>query len=121
MKNDDWMNGLGIRLANIFYNLRIESREQAFHEYQKWNLQGRSRWPRHYGWESHKGLARWLGLPEPTKPEQKQIKNNILGFRVYDGKRVIYTGAVTAFSSGDSPHTITFTCVESEKVKTKTP
>lgn len=63
-----WMDGLSVRAANCLWNININSREEALEAYQSGRLHVGKRGPRHYGWKSHKEVAKWLGLPEPQKP-----------------------------------------------------
>ena len=61
-----WTDGLSVRAANCLWNINIRSREQALEAYQSGRLKP-LKYPRNYGWKSHKEVAKWLGLPEPQK------------------------------------------------------
>ncbi len=66
-----WDDGLSVRAANCMNNLNIHSREDALKAYQSGILRVGKRSPRNYGWKSHKEVAKFLGLPEPTKKPYK--------------------------------------------------
>ena len=65
-----WMNGLSVRAANCLNNCNINSRQEALEAYQSGRLRP-LKYPRNYGWKSHKEVAKWLRLPEPMKPSRR--------------------------------------------------
>ena len=66
-----WHDGLSTRLRKCIKNSGINSRD----ELQRMFLNGELEKCRHYGWQMHKEVARWLGLPEPSKPKKQYEQN----------------------------------------------
>lgn len=64
-----WWEELSVRVVNCLYNAGLESREAVLEAYKSGRLRPKS--PRNYGWKSHQEVARWLGMPEPTKRKPK--------------------------------------------------
>ena len=60
------MDGLSIRVQNALNNCWINTPEKAMEAFKSGKLRP-CKYPRNYGWKSHAELAKWLGLPEPTK------------------------------------------------------
>lgn len=60
---------MGIQLANVFNNLDLNTKAEIRQAFESGRLNPRK--VRHYGWESHREVAKWLGLPEPIKPSKQ--------------------------------------------------
>ena len=66
-----WHDGLSTRLRKCIKNSCINSRD----ELQRMFLNGKLEKSRHYGWQMHKEVAMWLGLPEPSRPKKHYEQN----------------------------------------------
>jgi hypothetical protein len=66
-----WDDGLGVRIRQILGYRYIKSRSQLLRSFKSGELEK----SRNYGWQMHKEVAKWLGLPEPSKPKKKYVKS----------------------------------------------
>ncbi len=72
---DHWTDGLSTRSVNCFRKWAIESRDDALKAFRSGRLRPDNKGPRNYGWLTHKEVAKWLGLPEPKKPNKPKSEN----------------------------------------------
>ncbi len=61
MIDNDWRNGMSVRLANTLNNANIHNKKDALEIYRS----GKILEYRNFGWKCYRELARWLGEPEP--------------------------------------------------------
>ena len=77
--NRTWSKGLSWRVFELLYWGGFCSREMILEAYLSGKIypgqKGESGYPRNYGWVSHKEVAKWLGLPEPKKPNQRTCRH----------------------------------------------
>lgn len=79
----NWWDGLSVRATNCLANANLCSRKavlKAFksgrlrpnvYRYNAYGIRIMAGSTRNYGWNTHKEVAKWLGLPEPVKPAAK--------------------------------------------------
>lgn len=60
------LDGLSTRAANCLSSVGVETREQVKEVVEKGILKP-LKFPKNYGWETHREIHRWLGINEPER------------------------------------------------------